>query len=106
MVHSGTGMIVMVMMGHIGPLGDDGCRHGQSGGMVVLVPLADTLHDCKDEDPQNQHKDDGEHDSENREAGSKSGKSKIIKAQAIAHTHFSFLSVAVATRTSIPKAFA
>ena len=27
-VHSGTAVIVMVMMGHIGPLGDDGCRHG------------------------------------------------------------------------------
>ena len=41
-VYSGTA--VMVMMGHIGPLGDDGCRHGQSGRMIVLVPLADALH--------------------------------------------------------------
>ena len=34
----------MTMTGHIRPLCDNGCRYGQSGRMIILVPLADSFH--------------------------------------------------------------
>ena len=63
MVHPGATVIMVMVVRHIGPLRNDGSQHGQSRRMVILIPLAYTLYDCKDKDTKYQHKDDGKHDS-------------------------------------------
>lgn len=66
MMHPSTTVIVVMMVGHIGPLSNDGCRNGQFGRMVILIPLANTINDCKAKDAEYQHKNDGKHDSKDR----------------------------------------
>ena len=38
-VHSVTRAVMVVMVGHVGALGNNRCGDGETGGIVVFVPL-------------------------------------------------------------------
>lgn len=92
MVHAGAGVIMVMVVGHIGPLCHDGCRHGQSGGVIIFVPLADTFYGCNDKYAKNQHKRQRKQNLKKGKANADARKSKIRRAKSY-HSHFSFLKV-------------
>ena len=86
MMHSGACVIMVMMVGHIGPLRHDGCRHSQSGRMVILIPLADTFHCNHDKHTDNYNKYEGYKNAHDIETGTETGKAEIIEPKS--HTHF------------------
>jgi len=85
MVHAGATVIVVMMVGHIGPLGDDDCRHSQSGRMIVLVPLADPFHGNHNKHTDYQNEYQCEHNAKQIKAAEATKRG--IKTES--HTHFS-----------------
>ena len=86
MMHSGACVIMVMMVGHIGPLRHDGCRHSQSGRMIVLIPLADSLNGNHDKDNDHYNKYEGYKNAHDIEAGIEPRKAKIVKTKS--HTYF------------------
>ena len=58
----GISCIGMAVMADIGPFGDHGSCYRQPGGLIVLVPLAQSLYCCNHKYSNDNHKYQGKHD--------------------------------------------
>ena len=77
MVHAGTAMVMVVMMGYSGPLGNNRGRYCQPGRMIIPVPLADALDRDHNEHAENEDKYQASQYSNDAKSGLKPGKTKI-----------------------------
>ena len=73
----------MTMMGNIGPFGDHGRRYGQTGRIVVLIPLSNPAYNRHRKNADDEHENYDEQNSENIEHAH-----PLIKTHAIPKTHF------------------